>query len=114
MKSLGYILGILCMAGVLFSSNVNAQAIVDHDTQLYLTLGTDNMLPSCYNLVVTTPSGNLLFNLEFQLTEGNPYIPENGTNKLYLEQWLGDIWVYGLITITTNGKCKIVLHGQIE
>ena len=114
MKSIGYILGIFCMAGVLFSTSASAQAIVDHDSQYYLTLGTDVNLPSIYNLHVITPSGNVLYNLEWQLTEGNPFIPENGTNKLYLEQWLEGVWVYGMVTINSNGKCKIVLHGQIE
>ena len=114
MKSIGYLLGILFVSGVLFSTNVNAQAIVDHDSQYFLNLGTDFNLPSVYNLHVITPSGNVLYNLEWQLTEGNPEIPENGVNKIYIEQWLEGVWVYGTFNINSNGKCKIVLHGKME
>ena len=61
--------------------------------------------------------GNLpgiTYNLEFQLSEWNTYIPENGVIKFPLEQWLEGVWVTGKIVITSNGKCKIVLHGQYE
>lgn len=102
------------MSGLLFSTQINAQAIVDHESQYLLTLDCDVDLLSTSNLHVITPSGNVTYNFEFQLSECNMYIPDKGVNKTPWEQWLEGVWVTGHAWVNSNGKCKFILHGQIE
>ena len=115
MKKITLIFGVALLLGLFaFNNNANAQALVDHEATLYMNGWGEFLLPSVYNLRVETPSGNVTWNCEWQLTEGNPIIPENGNYKEDWEGWIGPIYYMGKVVINPNGKFKIVLHGSIE
>jgi hypothetical protein len=122
MKIFKFYLGFLLIAGFFSFNQINAQTydgvitVVDDIATLYL--GSDWGLDATNFNYVETSSGNYTLNLTWYLTPGNEFIPNKGTNKVFLV----GVFDYnffpnfsyqfadGEATINKHGRCHIVLH----
>jgi len=87
MKKIISLLFVLAFVGFFMSTNVFAPAVVVKEGNVFLVTDYETVPASTY-MWVRTPSNSRLLKLTWQLTEGNPLIPEKGVNKISVGGWL--------------------------
>jgi len=102
------LLGVLAiLAGLVFSSNVNGQAIILRDLGFFA-----GDVYSVSNQIVMSPGGNYNLIINFQLPEGDPDIPDEGEVVYPHEQWLFGLWWTGEYYINSDGMMKFRLRSK--
>ena len=93
-------------------NDTKAQAVVLKEGNVGLMTDYETV-PSSDFMWVKTPSGSRLLKLTWQLSEGNPLIPEKGVSKIHVEGWLAgdaktlvfpDGKVYGVFHVNGSGN----------
>lgn len=87
MKKAILILFLLIFAGIFAANKVYSQAVVLKDGNVSLVTDYETV-PSATFMWVRTPSGSRLLKLTWQLSEGNPLIPDKGVSKISVGGWL--------------------------
>jgi hypothetical protein len=88
MKKLLCVFTFLMITGILTVDKTFGQAVViknGFNVDLVTSYETVTSI-SCF--WVKTPSGSILLKLTWQLSEGNPLIPDKGVNKISVGGWL--------------------------
>ena len=82
---------LLMITFVVLAVKVNAQTVgeiyADEDGA-YLMLGTDAELPATKYTYIASENGGYTINITWHLSADNPFVPERGTNKEYVEAFL--------------------------
>ena len=80
---------VLLMATVFFALNrITGQAVVIKDGINVNLVTSYEAVPSVLCTWLKAPSGNILLKIIWQLTEGNPLIPDSGVKKISVGGWL--------------------------
>ena len=112
MKKFVFILVLMLFTGIFAVNETNAQAVVIKEGNIGLATDYETV-PSSDYMWVRTPSGSRLLKLTWQLSEGNPLIPEKGVSKIHVEGWLAgdaktlvfpDGKVYGVFHVNGSGN----------
>ena len=81
MKRFTLVLVLSCLAGILITEEAYAPALVSKEGTVYLKTSYETVPSTSYQFI-RTPSRNKLLKLTWQLSAGNPLIPEKGVNKI--------------------------------
>ena len=112
MKNKFIIFTLLFFAAVLYSSTIQAQAIVITDHEVVFFDNESKPIPSIQAKSIVAPNGNITIIATFQLEKGNDLIPEKGVYIIGVSLFrpgLDEPLIY-VVNIPPSGRFTIKYH----